>query len=138
MDRRPPAVEDGAVDRDALARTDRISSPTTRRVGIDAELFVAVELDGLARGERADAVDGGAGPQRASLLEQPADLEEQRDERRGDEVAGRRGGEDRDRDELIGRAARVAGDDAANARISVGTPRRRARRSPRHSSPICH
>ena len=44
------------------------------------------------------------------------DLEEQRDERRGDEFAGGRRGKDRDSDELIGRAACVSRDDAAHAR----------------------
>ena len=84
-------------------------------VRIDPLFDAVAPLHRLSRAERADPVDGGASAERASLFEEAADFEEERDQGRGHEVAGRGRGQHRDRDQLIGGATRVSRHHAAQA-----------------------
>ena len=112
---RGAAFEHGAVHGDPLAGTHENLVAWLEAVWIDALLDAVVPPHRLPGGERANPVDGRARAERAALLEQTADLEEERNQRRGHEVAGRGRREHRDRDQLIGGPARVAGHDAAQA-----------------------
>ncbi len=91
-----------------------------------------VPLHGLTGGERANPIDRRPRAERASLLEEAAHLEEQRNQCGGYEIAGRGRGEDRDCDQLIGSAARISGDDAAEPGRERRNGHNRCRQRPAH------
>ena len=90
----------------------RISSPGMRLFGSTRSSTPSRQRHRLPRRKRADAVDGGASAQRTALFEEAAEFEEERDQRGGHEVAGRRRREHGDGDQLVGGPARVSRHDA--------------------------
>ena len=113
---RGPPLDHRAVHRDPLSRTHEDLVAGLEIVGIDPFLLAAAPPHRLPGRQRADPVDCGSRTERAPLLEQAPDLEEEGNEGRGDESTARRRGEDGDRDQLIGGPPRVPGDDAPHTR----------------------